>query len=80
MQEKLKHLRQVYNYTQQEMAKHLGITLRTYQNKETGKSLFTSEEIHLIQRDIEKLKDWKGKIWKKNILNDINRMEAEITI
>lgn len=50
MQEKLKHLRQVYNYTQQEMAKHLGITLRTYQNKETGKSLFTSEEMFAIAK------------------------------
>jgi len=50
MQEKLKHLRQVYGYTQQEIAKHLGITLRTYQNKEAGRSLFTSEEMFSIAK------------------------------
>lgn len=50
MQEKLIHLRQVFGYTQQFMADALRITKRTYQNKEAGTSLFTSEEMFTIAK------------------------------
>lgn len=54
MQEKLVKLRKVYNVTQQELADYLGITLKTYRNKEQGKSQFTSDEMFSLSKFFKK--------------------------
>lgn len=50
VQKKLIHLRHVYGYTQKDIAGKLKITPRTYQNKESGKSIFTSDEMFLLSK------------------------------
>lgn len=48
MQEKLKHLRKVYNVRQEDLAKYLKIALKTYSNKEMGITKFTSDEMFAL--------------------------------
>lgn len=45
MQEKLIRLRKVYDVTQKELADYLKINIRTYKNKEKGKTQFTSDQM-----------------------------------
>lgn len=48
VQEKLVRLRKVYNVTQKELAEYLKITDRTYKNKESGKTAFTSDQMFAL--------------------------------
>ena len=48
VQEKLIRLRKVYNVTQKELAEYLKITDRTYQNKESGKTAFSSDQMFAL--------------------------------
>jgi putative transcriptional regulator len=54
MQEKLVNLRKVFSVRQQELADYLGITLKTYRNKEQGKSQFTSDEMFSLSKYFKK--------------------------
>lgn len=44
MHRKLKAYRQMFGFNQENVAKHLGISLHAYHNKETGKTPFTINE------------------------------------
>lgn len=54
MQNKVKAWRRYYGITQIEMARELGISDRTYINKETGRSEFTAKEMFLVARVLQK--------------------------
>lgn len=46
---KVKGFRVMVGMTQEEMANAIGVSVRTYTNKETGKSEFTISEFKLIK-------------------------------
>lgn len=46
---KVKGYRVMLGYNQEEMAKVLNVSLKTYQNKETGSSDFTIKELAVIK-------------------------------
>jgi len=54
MQEKLIAWRRYYGITQKEMAKKLGIDVRTYINKEQGITQFKANEMFLIAKILQK--------------------------
>lgn len=54
MQEKLIAWRRYYGITQKEMAKKLGIDVRTYINKEQGVTQFKANEMFLIAKILQK--------------------------
>lgn len=54
MQEKLIRLRRGNLESQSELAKLIGVDLRTYQNKECGKSQFKANEMFIIAQHFKK--------------------------
>lgn len=50
MQEKLAAIRRYFNYSQKDMADLLGVDVRTYINKESGRSQFKANEMFQISR------------------------------
>ncbi|MBY5025351.1 helix-turn-helix transcriptional regulator [Streptococcus suis] len=52
MQSKLYALRRERNITQEQMAKHLGISTSTYRNKEMDRQEFKSSEMFAISRHL----------------------------
>ena len=50
MQVRLIGIRKMHNETQRALAKLIGRDLRTYQNKETGKTQFTANEMFIIAK------------------------------
>ncbi|HEM5172594.1 TPA: helix-turn-helix transcriptional regulator [Streptococcus suis] len=53
MQSKLYALRRERNITQEQMAKHLGISTSTYRNKEMDRQEFKSSEMFAISKIFE---------------------------
>ncbi|MBB6452019.1 DNA-binding XRE family transcriptional regulator [Salirhabdus euzebyi] len=53
-QSKLAAWRRFYNISQEEMARLIGITLRSYINKENGATQFKMDEMFLISNKIGK--------------------------
>ena len=51
MQKRLESIRKYLNYSQSDIAKLIGVELRTYQNKEKGTTQFKASEMFLIARE-----------------------------
>lgn len=53
MQEKLAALRRYHNISQKEMADLIGVDVRTYVNKESGRTQFKANEMFAIARRLQ---------------------------
>jgi DNA-binding XRE family transcriptional regulator len=54
MQEWLAALRRYHNLSQKDMARLIGVDLRTYINKENGRSQFKANEMFVIAQKFQK--------------------------